>query len=166
MQFIGNSFTIEAYNPTILNSAGRNSDFEYVTVNISTQIANSTSNYIQAFFLSSFHLNSIGGKIELWVKEPLGLSVGSSTQKIEINSHTSWQNIYSRICFTYILINLFNFNYQLSHNTGRLSNPINPTITNNLNVPDDFYPYLTKKCIFGLNWIWMVDLNVPTQLTI
>jgi hypothetical protein len=59
MQFVGNSFTIEAYNPTIFNTAGRIHIYEFMTVNLSTQIANSTSNYIREAFISSFHLTSI-----------------------------------------------------------------------------------------------------------
>ena len=47
MQFIGNSYTIEAYNTTYLNTTGRTTDYEYMTVNLSTQIANSANNYIR-----------------------------------------------------------------------------------------------------------------------
>jgi hypothetical protein len=124
-----------------------------VTVNLQTQIANSTSNYIREVFISSFHLTSISDIIELSIY-PLGLSLGINTQTIELYSYHLNQNVYSRICFTYILINLLSFNYQPIHNTGRVYNPSNP-ITNNLGVPDAFYPYLTKKCIFGLRYLWM-----------
>jgi hypothetical protein len=148
MQFVGNPFTIEAYNPTIFNTAGRTSHYENVTVNLQTPIANSTSNYIREAFLSSFHLTSLSGRFELWIN-PLSLSLGINTQTIRLYSDTFWQNRYSRICFTYILVNLLSLNYQPVHNTGRVLNPSNP-ITNNLGIPDAFYPYLTKKCIFGL----------------
>ncbi len=67
MQFVGNSFIIEAHNPTIFNTAGRTSNYEYVTVNLSTQIANSTSNYIREAFLSSFHLTSLSDSFHLYI---------------------------------------------------------------------------------------------------
>ncbi len=67
MQFISNSFTIEAHNPTLLNTTGRATANEYMTVNLSTQIANSTSNYIREAFISSFHLTSINSQINLYI---------------------------------------------------------------------------------------------------
>ncbi len=85
MQFIGNSFTIEAHNTTIFNTAGRTSDDEYVTVNLQTPIANSTSNYIREAFISSFHLTSLSGFFELYIL-PLGLSLGINTQTIRLFS--------------------------------------------------------------------------------
>jgi hypothetical protein len=78
MQFIGNSFTIEAHNPTILNNASRSTTNEYITVNLSTQIANSTSNYIREAFISSFHLTSISTRAQLSII-PQGLSLANNT---------------------------------------------------------------------------------------
>lgn len=74
-------------------------------------------------------------------------------------------NIYSKICFTYILINLLNFNHQLAYKTQILYSPSNP-VTDNLQVPNSFYPYLTKKCILGFSAIYSGTFPGYAEVTI
>jgi hypothetical protein len=80
-------------------------------------------------------------------------------------SQPDWQNTYSRICFTYILVNLLSVNYQPINYRWRVGNPSSP-ITDNLRVPDAFYPYLTKKCIFGISHLKMVNFPIIAEATI
>jgi hypothetical protein len=164
MGTICNPFIIKAYIPTILNTANRTINEEYASISLSTPITNNTSDYIRNVFISSFHLTSVGSIVDLRI-QGLSLFATNNTQVLELVSLNVLQNVYSKICFSYILINRLNFNYQLAYDTGEVNNPSLP-INDNLNISNDFYPYLTKKCIFGYNYLYLGDFPNSSNLTL
>jgi hypothetical protein len=78
MKLICKYLNIEGFNPICFSLAGRTDNYENITINLSTQIANSTNNYIRETFLSSFYLTSKNNIFDLNIAG-LGLSVGSNT---------------------------------------------------------------------------------------
>jgi hypothetical protein len=134
-----------------------------VHLNLSTPIVNNTNNYVRQAFLSSLHLVSAGNQIHLQIVLQ-GLTLGSNTQIIQLDSDFTFSNRYMRVCFTFIIVNLITFNNQLSYYSAIAFNP--PNNLRNLNVPDDYYPHLTKKCIFGFYQYWFGYVPNPLILTI
>jgi hypothetical protein len=92
------------------------------------------------------------------VSSSILLTPNSSTIGVPFYS-AYWQlDIYSKLCFTIILVDIASFNNQLIYYP-----PVQPAnqYTSNFGIPSQFNPHQSQRCILGFDWMWTVNATLP-----
>ena len=99
--------------PPELSQLSRSDQFSYTSINLSRPIGNVLTNYQTSAFFSSFILSSFTGQLELQIFV-LPFAAGSTSINFKIYSGNSHSNVYPKICFTFLIIDVSTFSYQVS----------------------------------------------------
>lgn len=131
--------------PLELSQLVRSTQFSYTSINLSRPIGSILTNYQTSAFFSSFILASFTGQLELQIFV-LPYAAGSTTINFKLYSGNSHSNVYPKICFTFIIIDVSTFSYQVSTYvaTYQKTSLVYPSIaiTPNFGIPSNFNPSL------------------------
>jgi hypothetical protein len=169
LQLVSKYFLTQAFNPIILNQAVRTVDNETATVSLLTTFRSDLTSYQYETFISSFILTSVSSvnkHIDLRVT-PQPILAGQNVQTIELYSGPTEGNIFTKIAFTYILVDLASYNNRTSyyHSTFKQWSPF--SFASNFGIPSIFNPYLSRKCIIGINWLYTKPITTnPMKFSI
>lgn len=150
------------YNTISFNIANHTADIEILKIYISTTFKTNVSNYKSDFMLSSFQIASALTLFKIQIGT-YNININDSFQQIKLLSDGIYSNHIFKICFTYVMFEIYSFNYTIIFYNQR--EDIN-TSYHVLTVPSQFYPNPSRKCIFGINRVMsnFVTLNVSTVI--
>lgn len=76
-------------------------------------------------------------------------------------------NIFTRIGFTYVLLEVSSYDETLSYvNVPLTISSFPPPNYHNFNIPSNFNPYISRKCMIGVKWLSTYSINnAKTQIT-
>jgi hypothetical protein len=98
---------------------------------------------------------------------PQPILAGQNVQTIELYSGHTEVNIFTKIAFTYILVDVASYNNHTSyyHFTFKQWSPF--SFASNFGIPSIFNPYLSRKCIIGINWLYTKPITTnPMKFSI
>lgn len=91
------------------------------------------------------------------------ININDTFQQFQLNSAAIYSNHIFKICLTYVMFEIYSFNYTIIFYSARQNVNTNYHL---LSVPSQFYPNPSRKCIFGINILKtnFVTLNESTVI--
>jgi hypothetical protein len=109
--------------------------------------------------------STLGLDLEFYV-DPLSIVAGQNYQTVALKSDYACKIVFTRICFTYILIDILSFNQTISYYVSSVYTTTFPSYYNNLMIPAKFNPYAALQCLIGLKYFRPHYINYATSIDV
>lgn len=168
LQLIGTKgLNLEFVSPEFSRSS-RVNDISSNVVTLKKSFTNDVANYQISAFVSAFYLTSVSDALELRI-DTTPIYLGSSTHEIVFTSAASHRNIYRKIWYTYLVIDLYSFSegvgsYRDNQLVASLTAPSN-TVPFNFGIPSNFTPEVGYKCIVSLTYLYAIRSSSPYEVS-
>lgn len=161
------SINLEFVSPEFSRSS-RAYDTSSSVVTLKKSFAKDVANYQISAFFSAFYLNYIDDALELKIV-PSPISLGSSSHEIVFTSAAYSRNIYRKIWYTYLVIDLYSFSeavgsYRDNQLIASLTAPLS-TVPYNFGIPSNFTPEVGYKCIVSLTYFYALRTSSPYEVS-
>lgn len=148
--------------------SSRASNISSNTVTLKKSFTNDVANYQVSAFVSAFYLTSTNDALELRI-DPSPISLGSSSHEIVFTSAAALRNIYRKIWYTYLVIDLSSFSeavasYRNNQLVASLTAP-STTVPFNFGIPSNFTPEVGYKCVVSLTYLYAVRSSSPYEVS-